>query len=179
MLIAHRLEDGLDLGLWADPQVLSAEEAAEFGRSFVRLLAEAADGDLPLDRLPALTGLTPVRRGGDWVRSDRCWVDLAAVRGLAAEALGDRPHLVLAEPDERLGHRLVCHLAAPADRPGAADPADLAGVHRRILDLLPGRPSAITPQWYVVHTGPVPDAADTEAAAAWRERPVLTEGPGR
>ncbi|MFE2723233.1 condensation domain-containing protein [Kitasatospora sp. NPDC059327] len=190
VLIAHRLEDRLDLGLWADPQVLTAGQAAEFGRSFVRLLAAAADGDLALDRLPGLTALTPVRRGADWVRSDRCWVDLVAVRRLAADVLGDRPHLVLAEPDERLGHRLVCHLAAPVARPAtgdaaddrtddATDDADLAGVHRRMLDLLPGRPSAITPQWYIAHTGPAPDAPGADAADAWRALPVLTEGPGR
>ncbi|MER6362233.1 condensation domain-containing protein [Kitasatospora sp. NPDC001527] len=185
VLIAHRLEGCLDLGLWADPQVLPAGEAEEFGRSLVALLAAAAEGDVPLERLPELTGVTPVPRGDGWVRSDGCRVELAAVRRLAAEVLGDRLHLVVAEPDDRLGHRLVCHLAAPVGDP-AGDPADaaagLAAVHRRMLDLLPGRPTAMAPQWYVAHAAPAPCGPGVGAyadAVAWRALPVLAEGSGR
>ncbi|MFB6891860.1 condensation domain-containing protein [Kitasatospora sp. NPDC056327] len=181
VLIAHRLEERLDLALWADPQVLPPGEAEEFGRSLVLLLAAAADGDLPLDRLPGLIGLEPVRRGDGWVRSDGCRVELAAVRGLAREALGDRPHLVVAEPDERLGDRLVCRVAASADDPAPA-PEVLAGLHRRMLGLLPGRPTALAPQWYVLHAAPAPCGPGPGAyadAAAWRALPVLAEGPGR
>lgn len=161
----HRLDEEFELTLWVDPQTLAAEEVEEFGAALLRLLRAAADRDLPLGELPALTGLTPVRRGDGWYLCDNSWIELDAVRELMAGAVGDAPHLVVAVPDQRLGHRLVCHLAKPAD-PGT--------VHERFLSALPGHVTAMAPHGYVVHDG-APGLEDTDDPAAWAAHTVIAD----
>jgi hypothetical protein len=129
----------------------------ELGRGLLSLLRAAAEGDLPLKELDSLTTLAPIERGDGWYLSDSCWVELDAVRDLVSSVLGDRPHLVSAEPDERLGHRLVCYLAGPAR------PAEL---HTEMLAALPGRPTALSPHRYVVCAEPPADPLDPSAWAA-------------
>ncbi|MFC1411971.1 condensation domain-containing protein [Streptacidiphilus sp. N1-12] len=178
MLWVFRLDGELDLSLWANPARLAAPDAELFGRGLAVLLIEAARGDVKLQEIEELTGLPPVARGPRWLRSDGCWIDGAEVDELLAHVLtqvlarpgaaGPPPFLVVAEPDERLGHRLVCHLAA-----GAADPAR---IHTACVAALPGRPAAMAPHHYVLHTGSPADPADP---AAWRALPVRCEGNGR
>ncbi|MEU8516187.1 condensation domain-containing protein [Kitasatospora sp. NPDC048722] len=165
----YRLAGEFELTLWLDPQTLPGAEAEEFGRALLRLFAAAAEEDVALEELPSLTTLAPVERGPGWYLSDRSWVELAAVRTLLAEVLADTPHLVTAEPDDDLGHRLVCRLAGPAD------PRD---VQRRALAALPGRVSAVTPHRYVVHGG-APEPARADDPQAWAELPVLSDSSGR
>ena len=164
----YRMDEEFELTLWVDPQTLAREEAEEFGRTLLRLLRAAAEADLPLKDLPSLTDLPPVERGDDWLLSDHTWIEPAAVRDLLSDVMGDVPHAVAIEPDEQKGHRIVCHLAAPAN-PEA--------VHERALVALPGRVTAIAPHHYLVHQSP--PAGDAADAAAWAELPVIAEATGR
>lgn len=161
----HRLDEEFELTLWVDPLTLSRDQVEEFGAALLRLLRTAAERDVPLAELPALTGLVPVRRGEGWYRCDNSWVELDAVRALSAEVVGDAPHLVTAVPDERLGHRLVCHLTKPAD------PEE---VHARFLAALPGRVTAMAPHGYVVHDG-APGLEDAGDPDAWAAHTVIAE----
>lgn len=182
MLWAVRLEDEVELELWADPNLLPAREAEEFGRGIVRLLLAAADKDVDLDRLGEFAALTPVIRGDGWYEIDHSWVQLASVQAMVDE-IADGPSLVTAVPDERLGHRLECHLAAA---PASADPSPSAAcpptphpadLHTACLAALRHRRlGAMAPHHYtVVDRAP----ADPTDPAAWRARPILAEGTGR
>ncbi|MFF3750923.1 condensation domain-containing protein [Streptomyces sp. NPDC002018] len=165
----YRLEGEFELTLWVDPQTLDKGEAEEFGRALLRLLRTAAGRDVPLAEVGELTTLAPVDRGEGWFRSDNSWIELDAVRDLMADVLGEVPHLVTAVPDEELGHRLVCHLTAPAGP---------TAVHERTLVALAGRVTAIAPHRYLVHEG-APADADTADPDAWAALPVIHDLTGR
>jgi hypothetical protein len=167
IVYVYRLDTDLDLTFLADPLCLDGEELAEFSHALLRLLRAAADNDLPLKEVAALTTLTPMTRGEGWYLADSCWIEIDAVRGLVAEVLGDRPHLVVAVPDELLGYRLVCYLTGPAD---------LEDVHQRCVALLPGLVTVLAPHDYVVCAGPPEDPAD---AGGWAALPVTSRGSGR
>ncbi|GAA1300718.1 hypothetical protein Psi02_27600 [Planotetraspora silvatica] len=164
-LWVHRLEGEVDVTLWADPRCLPRADAQALGEGVMRLLIEAGGRDVGLTELSALTGITPEKRGEGWLTVDSCWVDLAAVRRLVADAV-DGPGLVVPVPDERLGHRLVCYLNAETT------PHD---AHSACLAMSPGRMSAIAPHHYVICSSA---PADLGSVRAWRDR-ALTEGPGR
>ncbi|HEV2375696.1 MAG TPA: condensation domain-containing protein [Streptosporangiaceae bacterium] len=136
-----RLDSLLEIGLWADPAALPADDAECFGAGLVRLAEAAAGQAVPMAELGALTGLRPVSRGPTWVRADTNWVDLDAVRRLVADALPGMPACVEAVPDDLLGHRVVCHIVGDIT-PGAAHDACMAA--------LPGRPTAVAPHRYIV-----------------------------
>lgn len=166
MLWAVRLEGEVDLVLWADERCLSAEAAEEFGRSIVALLVAAADRDVdPADFAE------PVRRGDGWYTVDSCWIDIAAVNRLVADVLPDRPALVVAVPDELLGHRLECHMAG-------TEATDVTTVHADCLAVAARdhRLTVMAPHHYVVHEAAPDDPADP---SAWLGIPVLAEGSGR
>ncbi|WP_302168840.1 condensation domain-containing protein [Streptomyces sp. TBY4] len=164
----YRMDEEFELTLWVDPQTLDKDEAEAFGRSLLHLLRAAAEKDVPLADVPGLGGPAPVARGEGWLLSDRSWIETAAVRDLMAEVMGDAPHLVVAEPDEHLGHRLVCHLTVPAS-PEA--------VHERTLLALPGRVTAMAPHHYIVH--PTAPEAGPAGIAAWAALPVTAASSGR
>ncbi|MEH0581032.1 condensation domain-containing protein [Streptomyces sp. B21-108] len=179
-LWAFRLKGELDLTLSADPSQLRAEDAELFGRGIAALLIEAARRDLPLDEIPAVTGLTAVVRGPRWLMSDGCWINLVDMHELVAAALASlaepsRPasFQVIPEPDDRLEHRLVCYLTGVSP---AWSTTQLARLHTACVSGLHGRRSAMAPHRYVVCDGAPADAAD---AAAWRELPVLLDTTGR
>jgi hypothetical protein len=58
----------------------------------------------------------------------------------------------VAEPDERLGHRLVCTLTKPDAREPLGQ-ADLERIHAACVAALPRRPAAMAPHLYRVSTG--------------------------
>jgi hypothetical protein len=176
MLWAVRLEHEVELVLWADPALLPARDAEEFGAGIVRLLLAAADQDVSLDRLPEFARLEPASRGEGWYEIDGCWIELAAVRDLLAD-VHPGPALVTAVPDERLGHRLECRLAPPPTESGSPEPPDLAALHTACLAALRHRRlNAMAPHHYTV-VDRLP--ANPDDPAAWRARPVLAEGDGR
>jgi hypothetical protein len=164
----YRITGEFELTVWVDPQSLDRAEAEEFGRAYLRLLAAAAEADLPLGELARLTDLAPVEYGDGWVLADGNRVELAAVRALMNEALDGAPCLITAVDDAELGHRIICHLAD-------ADPAQ---AHQRALAVLPGRTSALAPHGYVVHEA-VPEPGRASDPAAWAELPVRAESTGR
>lgn len=150
----NRLDDLLEIALWAEPSLLPTGTAEYFGAGLVALIGEAAGRPVPLAELTPLTGLRPVDRSSEWVRVGPSWVSLGAVRRLVADALPAQSARVYAVPDDRHGHRLVCHVA------GDLTPRVL---HDACMAALPGRTAAIAPHWYVAGAG-------TEAR---------TEGDGR
>ncbi|RFU83341.1 hypothetical protein DY218_28315 [Streptomyces triticagri] len=166
----YRTDDELELTLWIDPDTLDTTEATAFGNALLRLLEAAAEGDVPLKELPSLTDLAPVTRGPGWYRSDHSWIELDAVRALLRDVMGDTPHLVTVQPDERIGHRVVCHLV---------DPATPEAVHERTLVALPGRVTAIAPHSYLVHPDAPRDPGAADDPAAWDALPVTGESTGR
>ena len=168
----YRITGEFELTVWIDPQTLDRAEAEEFGRAYLRLLAAAAEADVPLTEVAGLTDLVPVEYGQGWVLADGCRVELAAVRALMDEALDGAPCLVTAVADAELGQRIVCHLA---EAEAECTPTE---AHRRALALLPGRVSALAPHNYVVH-----DAAPAQERigdlAAWTAQLVRAESTGR
>ncbi|GAA3408278.1 hypothetical protein GCM10018952_04820 [Streptosporangium vulgare] len=171
-LWVHRLHGEFDVTLWADPRCLPRDDTTAIGEGIARLLIEAGDRDVPLTELTALTGVAPVPRDDGWLLVDGCWVHLPEVERLTADALarvtGEAAlaagTAVIAEADERLGHRLVCFTSA-----GTTPEA----LHSACLSLLFGRMSAMAPHHYVVcATAPPP-------GASWRDLPRVAEGSGR
>jgi hypothetical protein len=167
VVCVYRLDTELDVILNVDPLCMDSDELTEFGRSLLRLLRSASDQDLPIKDVPGLTTLTPMARDADWVLADSSWVEISAVRSMLAEVLRERSHLVIALPDERIGHRLTCHLTGPVD---------LEDIHRRCVAMLPGRVTVIAPHDYVVYSGAPPDPADPDG---WAAIPVIARGDGR
>ncbi|WP_436757392.1 hypothetical protein [Streptosporangium sp. V21-05] len=171
-LWVHRLHGEFDVTLWADPRCLPRGDTTALGEGIARLLIEAGDRDVPLTELTALTGVVPVPRDDGWLLVDGCWVHLPEVERLTTDALarltGEAAPAagtaVVAEADERLGHRLVCFTSADTT-PEA--------LHSACLGLLFGRMSAMAPHHYVVcATAPPP-------GASWRDPPRVAEGSGR
>ncbi len=73
LAFVHETEPLLRIGLWADPALFAPGEAEGFLTGLVRLLEAAAEGDVPLASLTGVTGVRPVERGPDWLRTDGCW----------------------------------------------------------------------------------------------------------
>jgi hypothetical protein len=158
MLWAFQVEGELDMSLFANPARLTAQDAEAFGRGLATLLIEAARGSVKLAEIEAITGLAPVVRGPRWLVSDGCWVGLDEVEDLLATVLAGLPlpgpHAVklVAEPDERLGHRLVCELSMP-EAQAPLGQADVKRIHAACVAALPRRPAAMAPHLYRVSAG--------------------------
>lgn len=166
MLWAFQVEGELDASLFANPARLAPRDAETFGRGLATLLVEAAHGSVKLTELEAITGLAPVVRGPRWLVSDGCWVDLDEMDELLASVLAglgaaERYEFkIVAEPDEQLGHRLVCELTVPGagagvDAGDSVGQAELERIHGACVAALRGRPAAMAPQLYRVSTGAV------------------------
>ncbi|TDC41576.1 hypothetical protein E1166_11130 [Micromonospora sp. KC213] len=151
-----------------DTRHVPRTEIAALLRGMERVLVAAGAGQVRLDDIPALSGLTPVARDRDWVRVGVSWVQLSQVQALLHDALGT-PAYAFAVPDGP-GHRVVAHLVA-AD--GARTPRQ---AHLACLAHLGGRYAVVTPHHYVLHDSAPANPTDP---AAWRSRPVLASGAGR
>lgn len=132
-----------------------------------RLLTAAAAHDLTIDQMRQASGLEPLARGDDWLLIDHCWVELSEVQCLVEDALPSVTPHVFRSVDER---ELVAYVPVG---PEARTPEQ---VHSRCMAELPGRPSAMTPRWYVICDGSPEDPSD---ANAWRNLAVVAQGPGR
>lgn len=167
VLYLHQVDEVMDLSIWASPDALPRGEVTEFARSMLRIIDGAAAENLSLAEVSRLDTVRPAERGDGWLPIDSCWVELAAVRRLLDRVLAGRPYHLSAEPDDALGHRLVCHTV------GDMDPAQL---HAACVAALPGRPGAMAPHRYVVCGAAPAGAADLPA---WQAQPVTAAGTGR
>ncbi|HEY0805868.1 MAG TPA: condensation domain-containing protein, partial [Pseudonocardiaceae bacterium] len=161
MLMCHPVSLGPELvfALTADLRQVAQCDLELLLRAVERLLIAAADGVVPLDKLPQITGVEPIRRGADWVCVDSCWVELSSVRRLVMAALDVPAHV---EVDER---GLVAYLPAVVDTP--------ADAHTACVVALPERYNTMAPGHYVLCAGEADDAA------GWRALPVVAAGSGR
>ncbi|MFD8483044.1 condensation domain-containing protein [Kitasatospora sp. NPDC059673] len=158
LAFVYRTEPVLHLALWPNPQLFDRAEAAGFLTGLVQLLEAAADHDVPLAELTAVTGVRPPERDHNWQLVDGCWVSLTAVAAALSDALGGRP--------VHVGADLTAHLAG-------ATPEQ---AHASLMRLLPDRPGVLAPRRYLI----VPNApAEPGRAEAWLAQPPLLEGDGR
>jgi hypothetical protein len=160
------------LGFWSwDTSRVPKTEIEALLRAAERLLVAAAAGDVPLGRLGELTGIQPVVRDpAEWLRLDSCWVELAAVQRLLDDALAPAPVHLQVRTGADGQPTLVAYLAA-------SDPIRTpAQAHTACLAKLVGRPTAMTPRWYIVCGG---FPGDPLSLSAWQRLHVLAEGDGR
>jgi Condensation domain len=155
----------LDLELHVDARYFPPHDVELLLRGVERLLVAAARADVPLAELTDVIGCPPLERGDGWVRTGQSWVDLAEVRRLLSDATGGAPCAVEARP----GGHIIGYTVGER----GTDPRKM---HLDCVALLPARPAAATPAWYVVCDGPPADPSDLDA---WRSRPVLIGGDGR
>ncbi|WP_157248544.1 condensation domain-containing protein [Nonomuraea typhae] len=135
----NRLDTVLDLTLWVNPAALPRHEAEVFGAGLVRLLTAAGERVVDVAEIEAVTGVTAMPYGPDWVRSGQSWVRPEAVRRLVEAAVpGSRASVTL----DRDG-AFTCHLSTGAG-------LTQGQVHRACLDLLAHHPDAVAPRRYVV-----------------------------
>jgi hypothetical protein len=148
-----------DTGLVPRTELESVLLAAE------HLLVAAAHGDVPGSQIPALIGLEPIPGTPHRILVDHCWVDVADVQRLVADALAPAVARVFASAGD---HQLVACLTAT----GTVQTPEQA--HARCMTALDRHPTAITPRHYVICRTAPPDPADP---TAWP--PPLTSGTGR
>lgn len=162
-------------GLTRDASLLPAGEIETLLRGTESLLVAAAPGDVELDQLAEITGVRPVERGAGWLRVDRSWVRLDAIRRLLADALPP-PTAVFADREHgELG--IVAYLAASGgiQSPGQAHEACMK-VLRQPDSAGRLRHTAMAPSRYLICAGP---PADPDDRASWQRQPVIADGNGR
>jgi hypothetical protein len=162
----NQIDGCLRLDGWsADTGRLPQAELESLLLAVERLLVAAAHGDIAGDRIPELIGLAPIAATPDRLLVDNCWVDLADVQRLVAEAVAPAVTHVFASAG---GPPLVAHLTATDDvhTPEQA--------HARCMAALAQHPTAITPRQYVICDTAPADPADP---TAWPT--PLTTGTGR
>lgn len=165
MLMCHPASLGAQLvfALTANLRHVSRSELELLLLGVERLLVAAADGVVPLEKLPDLIEVEPIRRDVDWACVDSCWVRLSSVRRLVIDAVEVPAAGVVVED-----RGLVAYLPATVD---STDDA-----HSACMSVLPERYNTMAPQHYVLCAGTPDDPDDIDA---WRALPVVAEGNGR
>ncbi|KXK62285.1 hypothetical protein AWW66_09100 [Micromonospora rosaria] len=169
MVAASNPGDGrCRLGLLVDTAYLPAPAGETIVRGIETLLCDAVTEEIRVSEVAARIGLTPARRGADWVRTDTGWVRPDDVADLVRRAADGATATVVTDRDPTGGAHLTAYVADPSLSPGT--------LHRRVLDLLPGQTGVAAPTEYVIcaaapRTGSGP--------AAWRDAPVAARGSGR
>lgn len=162
----NQINEILRLDSWSgDAGLVPRSELESVLLAVERLLVAAADGDVPSGRMPELIKLDPLAGPPDRILVDHCWVDVADVRRLVADAVCPAVAYVFESAD---GRPLVAHLAATE----AVRTPEQA--HARCMAALGQHPAAITPRHYVICPGAPADPADP---AAWPA--PLAVGTGR
>ena len=162
----YEYHDVVHLRLWSgDTRRIPAETAETLLLALERLLVAASEGDLDQMAMSRALGLTPFAGGPDWLRVDGCWVQVSEVQRLLDEALAPAPAKVFPAVN---GRELVGYVAM-TDAVRTPEQA-----HARCLSVLPDRPTAMTPRYYVL-CETAPD--DLDDPSAWRS--VCAEGTGR
>ncbi|MBO4161076.1 condensation domain-containing protein [Micromonospora antibiotica] len=150
------------LGLLVDTAFFPGGLGETVIRGIETLLCAAVTGVVRVAEIADRIGLTPARRGPDWVSTPAGWVRPQAVAELVGEVAGTT---AFAEPAADGG------ITAYVSGPGS--PTEL---HRRVLDALAGRPGLVAPTGYVICGSTPPPGAGPDA---WRALPVLARGSGR
>jgi condensation domain-containing protein len=155
------------LGLYADTRYLPEGEMEALLRGVERLLVAAAAEDVPRDRISAVSGVNPVRRGEDWARIDHCWIELPKVQRMLTEVLDGAPSHVATELGEGGEPTLVAYIV-----PGTRTPEE---IHAACMAALVGRYTLMAPQEYALCETPPNDRTNTQE---W-QRQVVTRTKGR
>jgi hypothetical protein len=132
------------LDLTVDTSALPLAQARALVDSIEQLLVEAARSDDDLANMAALAGIVPPHRGDEWRNVDGCWIDLAAVRQLLADAVNPVAAEAVVERGPH-GEPVLVGYLTPRD-PGLTTEA----AHAACMALLPGRRTAMAPQRYVL-----------------------------
>jgi hypothetical protein len=163
-----RTEGVLAMDAWTgDSDRISTGDIQLMLLAVERLVVAAAKGDLDAEQISAISAITPVKHGDGWLFTDSCWVELAEVQRLVADALAPARALVARDVD---GQPLVAYIAAagPVSTPEEA--------HARCMARIVGYATAMTPRHYVLCDGAPDDPFDV---SAWQRRRVLCQGTGR
>lgn len=158
------------LGLLADTAYLPAPLGEKILRGIEALLCDAVAGEIGVSEIASRIGITPVRRGAQWVRTPTGWVDLEAVQRLVRQAAGGAEVAVFLKDDNGLGERrkVTACVASASALPQA--------LHESVLDLLPGYAGAAAPDEYVICEAMPQGSATLEA---WQAIPGAAHGLGR
>ncbi|MET8680195.1 condensation domain-containing protein [Streptomyces sp. NPDC004647] len=160
-----------EFSLWTDSHYLPEPDLRAFLTGVESLLVAAADEDLPLERVGAVSGIVPVVRGPEWVEIDSSLIDLAATGNLVEKAAGGRTSAVLPVVPESAG---APELVAYVDAGGAS--LTPHALHTACVAALSEFDGAMAPARYVLCDGA---PAEPAAAEQWLGRPVLRSGDGR
>lgn len=164
---ASNLGDGrCRLGLLVDTAYLPGSLGETVIRGIETLLCDAVTEEVRVAEIAGRIGLTPARRGADWVSTPTGWVRPQAVADLVGEVAGGAPAAALVDPAGDGG--VTVYVAASEGSPRE--------LHRRVLDALPGRPGVAAPAGYVICRSAPPVGAGPDA---WRDVPVSARGSGR
>jgi hypothetical protein len=167
----------VSLSVWADQSRFPAAEVEDFLFAVERLLVAAERRNIPARDIGELVGISPVLRDASWRRIDSCWVEMPAVQRLLDDVVASVPDIDVAQvfytrdvASTRTAESLVAYVSASGDR---ITPQIL---HAQCRRRLVGRPTAMTPAWYVI-CDRAPD--DLAHLGLWRHLPVRVEGSGR
>jgi hypothetical protein len=149
--------DELELEVHVDGRFFDADTASSLMSGVERLLIDAAAGDVALDDPDVTFGVVPSPRDGDWWRVDGCQVQRSAVEELLD---GGQAFLV----DGVLTGFVTSMDLTPRN------------AHLACAKGLPFRPTAMTPQHYVICSTAPDDPSDLDD---WRRQSVRCEGDGR
>jgi Condensation domain len=171
MVAVTPLEDGVGrLGLLADTAYLPAPVAEQILRGIEALLCDAVTEEIGVSEIASRTGIKPVRRDPQWIRTPTGWVDLEEVERLIRQAAGGAEVAVFTRDDRgSTTTRAVTACVASA----LASPQAL---HQKVLDLLPDHAGAAAPDEYVICPASPRDPGTLEA---WQVVPGAAHGLGR
>jgi Condensation domain len=178
-----------------DTAFFPVQVAERMTRWVERVVLRAAMEEDEIERILTADAPTSECGYGTWTVVEGCPVDVTSVRRLVADALGTDDVAIQVEPRPEGGGAglLTAHVFAPSGEPTVGE------VHRRCLESLrcrstferfpgvppmwlgdemaPSRPTAMTPQYYVLHAWAPADRPSE--AACWAGIPVVAQGTGR
>ncbi|MEV4754486.1 hypothetical protein AB0J86_05110 [Micromonospora sp. NPDC049559] len=160
------LPGSVELELTCDTRYVPVRAMCEILWAIEALAVAAADRDLTPDEIISTVDVIPASRGTAWVRRGRGWTDLAAVRQLWVDLVGEEG-MVFTERGPNGHHRLIAYHATGSDSPN---------LHRAFLNLIGERTDVQTPDIYHSCQAAPEDPHDE---AAWRLIPILSSGTGR
>jgi hypothetical protein len=158
------------LGLLVDTAYLPGSLGETILRGIETLLCDAVAGEVRVSEVSARIGMTPARRGPEWVRTPTGWVLPGDVAELVRQAAGAAEAAVFAQalPDTPGASAMTAYVAGTSVSPDV--------LHQRVLDLLPGRTGVAAPAEYVMcGAAPRPGAG----LRSWQSTSVVARGSGR